>query len=186
MEERFEELSRVQTMEQARPSMSPRETRRGIEMVEVATGIPSLMMGITWRISPVASTSTASTNRSGFFATSPFNFHSWWPLWFSPFAMATGNTFVVKPSPRDPISQVKSPSLMDEAGIPPGVYNVVHGANEASNALLEHPNIKGVTFVGSTPVGRDIVYKKCGETGKRVIAQCGAKNFYGGDARTAM
>jgi malonate-semialdehyde dehydrogenase (acetylating)/methylmalonate-semialdehyde dehydrogenase len=99
------------------------------------------------------------------------------PLWFSPFALATGNTFVVKPSPRDPISQVKLAELMEEAGTPPGVYNVVHGADEVALNLLEHPGIKGVTFVGSTAVGRDIVYKKCGETGKRVIAQCGAKNF---------
>ena len=99
------------------------------------------------------------------------------PLWYAPFALATGNTFIVKPSPRDPISQVKLAELIDEAGIPPGVYNVIHGGAEVSSYLLEHPDIKGVTFVGSTQVGRDIVYRKCGETGKRVIAQCGAKNF---------
>jgi len=107
----------------------------------------------------------------------PFNFPFMVPLWFTPFALATGNTFVVKPSPRDPISQVKLCELMEEAGIPAGVYNIVHGGAEASNALLESPDIKGVTFVGSTPVGRDVVYRKCGETGKRVIAQCGAKNY---------
>ena len=98
------------------------------------------------------------------------------PLWFLPYAVATGNTFIVKPSPSDPISQVRLHELMDEAGFPPGVVNVIHGGAEVASMLLEHPDIEGVTFVGSTKVGRHI-YKKCGETGKRVIAQCGAKNF---------
>ena len=98
------------------------------------------------------------------------------PLWFSPFAMATGNTFVVKPSPRDPISQVKLAELVDEAGFPAGVYNVVHGGAEAANIMMEHPDIKGMTFVGTTSIGKE-VYKKCGETGKRAIVQVSAKNF---------
>jgi len=179
MEEHFEELSRIQTMEHGKVIDESRgETRRGIEMVEVATGIPSLMMG--YNLEDVASgiDEYLIYQPLGVFChIAPFNFPFMVPLWFSPFALATGNTFVVKPSPRDPISQVKVAELLEEAGIPPGVYNVVNGANEATNALLEHPDIKGVTFVGSTPVGRDIVYRKCGETGKRVIAQCGAKNF---------
>jgi malonate-semialdehyde dehydrogenase (acetylating)/methylmalonate-semialdehyde dehydrogenase len=179
MEENFEELSRIQTMEHGKTIDESRgETRRGIEMVEVATGVPSLMMGYNLEDIATGIDEYLIYQPVGVFChLAPFNFPFMVPLWFSPFALATGNAFVVKPSPRDPISQVKLAELMEEAGIPPGVYNVVHGADEVALNLLEHPGIKGVTFVGSTAVGRDIVYKKCGETGKRVIAQCGAKNF---------
>lgn len=179
MEERFEELSRVQTMEHGKTIDESRgETRRGIEMVEVATGIPSLMMGYNLEDVAGGIDEYVVYQPLGVFChIAPFNFPFMVPLWFSPFALATGNTFVVKPSPRDPISQVKVAELIEEAGIPPGVYNVVHGAEEVVMGMLEHPDVKGVTFVGSTAVGRDIVYRKCGETGKRVIAQCGAKNF---------
>ena len=179
MEERFEELSRIQTMEHGKTIDESRgETRRGIEMVEVATGIPSLMMGYNLEDVAGGIDEYVVYQPLGVFChIAPFNFPFMVPLWFSPFALATGNTFVVKPSPRDPISQVKVAELIEEAGIPLGVYNVVHGAEEVVMGMLEHPDVKGVTFVGSTAVGRDIVYKKCGETGKRVIAQCGAKNF---------
>ncbi|MBN1655394.1 MAG: CoA-acylating methylmalonate-semialdehyde dehydrogenase [Deltaproteobacteria bacterium] len=179
LEENFEQLSRIQTMEHGKTIDESRgETRRGIEMVETAAGIPSLMMG--YNLEDIASgiDEYVVYQPLGVFChIAPFNFPFMVPLWFSPFALATGNTFVVKPSPRDPISQFKLAELMDEAGIPPGVYNVINGGNEVSQRLLEHPDIKGVTFVGSTPVGRDVIYRKCGETGKRVIAQCGAKNF---------
>jgi len=178
LEENFEQLSRVQTMEHGKTIDESRgETRRGIEMVEVATGIPSLMMG--HHLEDIASgiDEYVIYQPLGVFGhIAPFNFPFMVPLWFSPFALATGNTFILKPSPRDPISQVKLTELLDEAGIPPGVYNLVHGAADVASVLLEHPDIKGMTFVGSTKVGRE-VYRKCGETGKRVIAQCGAKNF---------
>jgi malonate-semialdehyde dehydrogenase (acetylating)/methylmalonate-semialdehyde dehydrogenase len=179
LEENFEQLSRIQTMEHGKTIDESRgETRRGIEMVEVATGIPSLMMGYNLEDIATGIDEYVIYQPLGVFChIAPFNFPFMVPLWFSPFALATGNTFVVKPSPRDPVSQVKLAELIEEAGVPPGVYNVVHGGNEVALNLLEHPGIKGVTFVGSTPVGRDIVYRKCGETGKRVIAQCGAKNF---------
>lgn len=179
LEENFEELSRVQTMEHGKTIDESRgETRRGIEMVEVATGIPSLMMGSNLEDIASGIDEYLIYQPLGVFChIAPFNFPFMVPLWFSPFALATGNTFVVKPSPRTPISQSKLAELLDEAGVPPGVYNVVHGGAEASDRLLGHPDVKGVTFVGSTAVGRDIVYRKCGETGKRVIAQCGAKNF---------
>ena len=179
LEENFEELSRVQTMEHGKTIDESRgETRRGIEMVEVATGIPSLMMGSNLEDIASGIDEYLIYQPLGVFChIAPFNFPFMVPLWFSPFALATGNTFVVKPSPRTPISQSRLAELLDEAGVPPGVYNVVHGGAEASDRLLGHPDVKGVTFVGSTPVGRDIVYRKCGETGKRVIAQCGAKNF---------
>jgi malonate-semialdehyde dehydrogenase (acetylating)/methylmalonate-semialdehyde dehydrogenase len=99
------------------------------------------------------------------------------PLWFAPYAVATGNCIVLKPSSEDPISQAKVVELADEAGIPPGVWNVVHGGRDVVSAMLDNADIKGVCFVGSTPVGKDVIYRRCGETGKRVIAQAGAKNF---------
>ena len=179
LEENFEELSRVQTQEHGKTIDESRgETRRGIEMVEVATGIPSLMMG--YNLEDIASgidEYVIYQPLGAFCNIAPFNFPFMVPLWFSPFALATGNTFVVKPSPRDPISQVKLAELIDEAGFPPGVYNVVHGGAEVASILLEHPDIKGVTFVGTTKIGKDIVYRKCGETGKRAIIQTSAKNF---------
>jgi malonate-semialdehyde dehydrogenase (acetylating)/methylmalonate-semialdehyde dehydrogenase len=91
--------------------------------------------------------------------------------------VATGNCVVIKPSPEVPLSQMKLAELVEEAGFPPGVWNVVNGNKTVVNAMLDNRDVVGVTFVGSTPVGRDVVYRRCGETGKRVIAQCGAKNF---------
>jgi len=178
MEENFEELSRIQTMEHGKTIDESRgETRRGIEMVEVATGIPSLMMGYNLEDIATGIDEYVIYQPLGVFChIAPFNFPLMVPLWFSPFALATGNTFVLKPSPRDPISQVKLAELVDEAGFPPGVYNVVHGGADAASVLLEHSDIKGVTFVGTTKVGKEI-YKKCGETGKRAIVQAAAKNF---------
>ena len=178
MEENFEHLSRVQTMEHGKTIDESRgETRRGIEMVEVATGIPSLMMGYSLEDIAAGIDEYVIYQPLGVFChIAPFNFPFMVPLWYSPFAMATGNTFIVKPSPRDPISQVKLAELIDEAGFPPGVYNLVHGGADAAGVLLEHPDIKGATFVGTSQIGRDI-YKKCGETGKRAIVQGAAKNF---------
>jgi len=178
LEENFEQLSRIQTMEHGKTIDESRgETRRGIEMVEVATGIPSLMMGYNLEDIAMGIDEYVIYQPLGVFChIAPFNFPFMVPLWFSPFALAAGNTFIVKPSPRDPISQVKLTELIDEAGFPPGVYNVVHGAADVASVLLAHASIKGVTFVGSTAVGRD-VYRKCGETGKRAIVQAAAKNF---------
>lgn len=179
LEEHFEELSRVQTIEHGKVIDESRgETRRGIEMVEVATGIPSLMMG--YNLEDIASgiDEYVIYQPLGVFGhIAPFNFPFMVPLWYSPFALATGNTFVVKPSPRDPISQVKLAELFDEADIPPGVYNLVNGGADAAMALLESPDIKGMTFVGTSSIGLDVVYKKCGETGKRCVVQGSAKNF---------
>jgi malonate-semialdehyde dehydrogenase (acetylating)/methylmalonate-semialdehyde dehydrogenase len=178
LEENFEELSTVQTKEHGKTIDESRgETRRGIENVEVAAGIPSLMMGES--LQDVASGIDEYIVREpqGVFACiPPFNFPFMVPLWFMPYALATGNTFVVKPSPNDPISQVKLHELLDEAGVPPGVVNVVHGGVEVANRLIDHPDVKGISFVGSTPVAR-LIYQRCGEKGKRVIAQGGAKNF---------
>jgi malonate-semialdehyde dehydrogenase (acetylating)/methylmalonate-semialdehyde dehydrogenase len=178
MEENFDELSSVQTTEHGKTIDESRgETRRGIEMVEVAAGIPSLMQGYNLEDIATEIDEYCIYQPLGVFGhIAPFNFPFMVPLWYLPFAIATGNTFIVKPSPRDPMSQVELFKLLDEAGVPPGVVNLVHGAADVANYLLEHADIKGMTFVGSTPVGK-IIYRKCGETGKRVIAQCGAKNF---------
>ncbi len=178
LEENFNEMSVVQTKEHGKTIDESRgETRRGIENVEVATGIPSLMMGESLQDIAVGIDEYIVREPLGVFACiPPFNFPFMVPLWFLPYALATGNTFIVKPSPSDPISQVKLHELLDEAGLPPGVANVVHGGVDVANMLLEHRDIRGISFVGSTPVAK-IIYRKCGETGKRVIAQGGAKNF---------
>jgi len=179
MEQRFEEISRIQTMEHGKTIDESRgETRRGIENVEVAAGIPSLMMG--YNLEDVAAGIDEYLIRQplGVFGIiGPFNFPFMVPLWFIPYALATGNCIIVKPSSEDPISQVKIAELAEEAGIPSGVYNVVNGGRTVVSGMLDNPDIKGVCFVGSTPVGHEVIYKRCGETGKRVIAQCGAKNF---------
>jgi malonate-semialdehyde dehydrogenase (acetylating)/methylmalonate-semialdehyde dehydrogenase len=179
MEEQFEELSRVQTMEHGKTIDESRgETRRGIENVEVATGVPSFMMG--YNLEDIASGIDEYLIRQplGVFGIiGPFNFPFMVPLWFIPYALAAGNCIVVKPSSEDPISQVKIAEMAEEAGIPDGVYNLVNGGRTVVSGMLDHPDIKGICFVGSTPVGHDVIYRKCGETGKRVIAQCGAKNF---------
>lgn len=178
LEENFEEISVTQTKEHGKTIDESRgETRRGIENVEMATGIPSLMMGESLQDIAVGIDEYIIREPLGVFACiPPFNFPFMVPLWFLPYALATGNTFIVKPSPNDPISQVKLHELLDEAGIPPGVANLVHGGADVAGMLMEHRDIKGITFVGSTKVAR-IIYRKCGETGKRVIAQGGAKNF---------
>jgi malonate-semialdehyde dehydrogenase (acetylating)/methylmalonate-semialdehyde dehydrogenase len=178
MEKHFERLSRVQTMEHGKTIDESRgETRRGIEMVEMGTGIPSLMMGYNLEDIATGIDESVIYQPLGVFGhLAPFNFPFMVPLWYSPFALATGNTFIVKPSPRDPISQVMLAELVEEADFPPGVYNVVHGGAEAAQILMEHPDIKGITFVGTTTVGKE-VYRRCGETCKRAIVQVSAKNF---------
>jgi len=179
LEENFEEVSRIQTQEHGKTIDESRgETRRGIENVEVACGIPTLMQG--YYSEDVASGIdewVIPTPLGVFGIIGPFNFPWMIPLWSAPYAVATGNCIVVKPSSEVPLSQDRLAELVEEAGFPPGVWNVVHGGRSVVSAMLDHPEIEGITFVGSTPTGRDVVYKRCGETGKRVIAQCGAKNF---------
>jgi len=179
MEEHFEELSRIQTMEHGKTIDESRgETRRGIENVEVAAGAPSLMMG--YNLEDIATGIDEYLIRQplGVFGIiGPYNFPFMVPLWFAPYAVATGNCIVLKPSSEVPISQVKIAELAEEAGFPPGVWNIVNGGRTVVSGMLDHPDVEGICFVGSTPVGRDVVYRRCGETGKRVIAQTGAKNF---------
>jgi malonate-semialdehyde dehydrogenase (acetylating)/methylmalonate-semialdehyde dehydrogenase len=179
LEENFEEVSRIQTQEHGKTIDESRgETRRGIENVEVACGIPTLMQGYySEDIATGIDEWVIPTPLGVFGIIGPFNFPFMIPLWSAPYAVATGNCIVIKPSSEVPNSQTRLAELVEEAGFPPGVWNVVHGGRTVVNGMLEHRGIAGITFVGSTPTGRDVIYRKCGETGKRVIAQCGAKNF---------
>ncbi len=179
LEENFEEVSRIQTQEHGKCIDESRgETRRGIENVEVACGIPTLMQGYySEDIAHGIDEWLIPTPLGVFGIIGPFNFPWMIPLWSAPYAVATGNCIVIKPSSEVPLSQMKLAELAEEAGFPPGVWNVVNGGRTVVNGMLDHPDIAGITFVGSTPTGRDVIYKRCGETGKRVIAQCGAKNF---------
>lgn len=179
LEENFEEVSRIQTMEHGKTIDESRgETRRGIENVEVACGIPTLMQGYySEDIASGIDEWVIPTPMGVFGIIGPFNFPFMIPLWSAPYAVATGNTVVIKPSSEVPFSQMRLAELADEAGFPPGVWNVVNGGRTVVEGMLDHRDIKGITFVGSTPTGRDVIYRRCGETGKRVIAQCGAKNF---------
>ena len=152
------------------------EIRRGIENVEHACGIPTLMMGET--LEDVARGVDCETVRQplGVFAgITPYNFPVMIPMWFWPYAVATGNTFVLKPSEQDPLTHQRIVELAVEAGLPSGVLNVVHGDATAADVILEHPDVSGVSFVGSSAVAR-LVYAKAGQTGKRVQALGGAKN----------
>ena len=149
---------------------------RGIEVVEFACGIPHLLKGE--HSENVGTGVDAYTLRQplGVCAgITPFNFPVMVPLWMFPIAIACGNTFVLKPSEKDPSASMKMAELFAEAGLPDGVFNVVHGDKEAVDAILDHPDIAAVSFVGSTPVAKHI-YDTCARNGKRVQALGGAKN----------
>jgi len=179
LEENFEEISRIQTQEHGKTIDESRgETRRGIENVEVACGIPSLMMGqYSEDIASGIDEYLVRMPLGVFGVIGPYNFPFMIPLWSIPYAIATGNCVVLKSSSEVPLSMVRLVELADEAGIPPGVLNLVNGGRDVVGAMLDHPGIEGITFVGSTPVAKDVIYKRCGETGKRVIAQGGAANL---------
>jgi malonate-semialdehyde dehydrogenase (acetylating)/methylmalonate-semialdehyde dehydrogenase len=152
------------------------EVRRAIQMVEVACGMPSLMMGDS--LNDVAAGIDCKTIRQpiGVCAgITPFNFPAMVPMWMHPFAIACGNTFVLKPSEKVPLTPTYAIQLLHEAGLPAGVMNLVHGAKPAVDALLSHPLVKAVSFVGSTPVAK-YIYATAAGAGKRVQALGGAKN----------
>jgi malonate-semialdehyde dehydrogenase (acetylating) / methylmalonate-semialdehyde dehydrogenase len=178
LEAHVEELARLVTTEHGKTLHESRgSVRRGIECVEVACGAPSLLMG--YGLENVSSGVDCQVMRQPIgvcAAISPFNFPAMVPLWFLPFAIASGNTFVLKPSERVPLSQQRIFELLDACDLPPGVVNLVHGGREVVEALCDHPGIRAVSFVGSTPVARR-VYQNASATGKRVQALGGAKNF---------
>src|ERR1035438_5423453 len=152
------------------------EVRRAIQMVEVACGMPSLMMGDS--LNDVAAGIDCKTIRQpiGVCAgITPFNFPAMVPMWMHPFAIACGNTFVLKPSEKVPLTPTYAIQLLHQAGLPAGVLNLVHGGKAAVDALLHHPLVKAVSFVGSTPVAK-YIYATAAAEGKRVQALGGAKN----------
>jgi len=178
LEENKEQLARLLTTEHGKVLPETRgEVQRGIENVEHACGIPTLMMGDT--VEEIASGIDCASWRQplGVFGIiTPYNFPVMIPLWFWPYAVATGNTVVLKPSEQDPLTHQRIVELAEEAGLPPGVLNVVHGARECVEAICDHPDVVGVSFVGSSQVA-EIVYRRATASGKRVQALGGAKNY---------
>ncbi len=178
LEENFESLARTVIREHGKTfEEACGDVRRGIDVVELACGIPSLLMG--QGLDNVAKGIDGSVLRQpvGVCAgITPFNFPAMVPMWMFPIAIACGNTFVLKPSPKVPLTAMRLAALFGEAGLPPGVLNVVHGGKEAVDALLRHPDVAAISFVGSTAVAQRIMeLGSC--TGKRVQAAGGAKNF---------
>ncbi len=178
MEDDLENIARTVTRENGKTIDDARgSVRRAIENVEVVTGIPSLMMGYNLEDGAGRNIDEEVIRQplGVFTAICPFNFPAMVPFWFLPYAVACGNTFVLKPSEQVPLTQQRIFSQIDKVGFPPGVINLVNGGREAVDCLLDHPDIVGVSFVGSTPVAK-YIYKRAAENGKRVQAQGGAKN----------
>jgi malonate-semialdehyde dehydrogenase (acetylating) / methylmalonate-semialdehyde dehydrogenase len=177
LEDELDELAKLVTRENGKHiDESIGELRRGLEVVELAAGMTTLMKGET--LDQVAAGVDVSLHRFPLGvvgAITPFNFPGMIPLWFAPLAIAAGNTFVLKPSQRTPLTANRIAELFAEAGFPDGVFNVVHGAQETVEALIDHELVRAISFVGSAPVARK-VYERAGLRGKRVQALAGAKN----------
>jgi malonate-semialdehyde dehydrogenase (acetylating) / methylmalonate-semialdehyde dehydrogenase len=177
MDEQFEDLSRTiveecgKTLDEARGEM-----RRAIENVEVACGIPMMMQGSNLEDIATGIDEIMIRQPLGVAAAiAPFNFPGMIPFWFMPYAIATGNTYIVKPSEKVPLTMQKVFHLIDQLNLPPGVLNLVNGGKEVVDAILDHPQIRAISFVGSTPIAR-YIYSRASANGKRVQCQGGAKN----------
>ena len=177
LETHFEDLACCITEENGKTLGEARgEIRRAIENVEVACGIPMMMQGDVLEDVAAGIDEMMVRQPVGVCATiCPFNFPGMIPFWFMPYALACGNTYVIKPSERTPLTMNRVMQLIEQAGFPKGVVNLVHGGADTVNAILDHPVIRGITFVGSTAVARH-VYSRAAANGKRVQAQGGAKN----------
>jgi malonate-semialdehyde dehydrogenase (acetylating)/methylmalonate-semialdehyde dehydrogenase len=175
--ERHEELARSVTTEMGKTLVDARaEVSRMIEMVEAATAVPTTMQGrILEDVSRNVDAETVRQPVGVCAAIVPFNFPAMVPFWFLPFAIACGNTFILKPSEQVPLTQQIAFEVLDGLELPPGVVNLVNGSREIVEGILEHPGIDAVSFVGSAPVAR-IVYEGAAKAGKRVQALGGAKN----------
>ncbi|HEV2582892.1 MAG TPA: aldehyde dehydrogenase family protein, partial [Ktedonobacteraceae bacterium] len=177
LEEHFDDIARLTTQECGKTLDEARgELQRGLENVEVATGIPSLMMG--YNVEDIARGIDEHMLRQPVgvvAAITPFNFPGMIPLWFLPYAIACGNCFILKPSEKVPMTMSRVFELVDQLGLPPGVLSLVNGAREAVEALLDHPDVRGISFVGSSPVAK-YIYRQASANGKRVQCQGGAKN----------
>jgi malonate-semialdehyde dehydrogenase (acetylating)/methylmalonate-semialdehyde dehydrogenase len=179
MEKHYDELLSICTQEHGKTlEESKGDVRRGIDNVETAAGMPSLMMGQALEQIATGIDCVSVRQPMGVFGIiAPYNFPSMVPFWFLPYAIATGNTVVVKPSEQVPLSQIRLFQLIhDELKLPKGLVNLVNGAKDVVNGILDHNDIAGVSFVGSTAIAKH-VYERCGATGKRAQALGGAKNF---------
>jgi malonate-semialdehyde dehydrogenase (acetylating)/methylmalonate-semialdehyde dehydrogenase len=177
LEQHFEDLAAIITRHHGKTLDEARgEVRRGIEVVDFACGAPTLLQGRTLRDVSAGVDQDLYRYPVGVCAgIPPFNFPVMIPLWMFPLAVVAGNTFVLKPSERTPLGGVRLAEIFLEAGFPEGVLNVVHGAREAVDALLAHPEVRAISFVGSEPVAR-YIYQTAAANGKRVQALGGAKN----------
>lgn len=177
LEEHKEELAKLITQENGKSvGEALGEVGRGIENVEFAAGAPTLMMGDS--LATIATDVEATNYRYPVGVVggiAPFNFPMMVPCWMFPMAIALGNSFILKPSEKTPILAARLAELLDEAGLPKGVFSIVNGAHDVVNSILDHPAVKAVSFVGSKPVG-EYVYKRGSENLKRVQALTGAKN----------
>ena len=177
LEQNFEELAALVTREHGKTLAEARaEVNRGIEVVEFACGIPSLIMGEM--LPNIAGDVDAEAVRHPVgvcVGITPYNFPFMVPLWMFPIALTCGNTFVLKPSEKVPLSAVRLGELLAEAGLPDGVFNIVHGDRECVDALLDHPKVAAISFVGSTPIAK-YIYERGTANGKRVQSAGGAKN----------
>src|SRR5277367_2617072 len=177
LEEHLEDFGRVITQENGKTFAEAKaEMRRAIENVEVACGFPMMMQGYNLEDVARGIDETMIRQPLGVVAAiTPFNFPGMIPFWFLPYAIACGNTFIVKPSERVPLTMRRVFELLEQTGLPKGVVNLVNGGKDVVNAMLDHPKVRAISFVGSTPVAR-YVYARAGEHGKRAQCQGGAKN----------
>ncbi|MEO1432287.1 MAG: CoA-acylating methylmalonate-semialdehyde dehydrogenase [Cyanobacteria bacterium J06633_8] len=177
LEENLEDIARTITVECGKTLAESRgEMRRAIENVEIACGIPMMMQGSNLEDIAKGIDEIMIRQPLGVCAAiCPFNFPGMIPFWFLPYALACGNTYIVKPSEKVPLTMQKIFTLLEQTGLPQGVVNLVNGTKETVDAILEHPEIKAVSFVGSTPVAK-YIYSWGAANGKRMQAQGGAKN----------
>jgi len=177
LEDHQEELAELLVQDHGKTLAEARgELRRGIENVEVACGIPSMMQsGTLANAAPEIDESAVRQPLGVFTAITPFNFPGMIPLWFLPYAVATGNAFILKPSEQDPLVPQRLVELIAETDLPDGIVQLINGGPDTVNGLLEHEGIAGASFVGSTPIAKH-VYETAAASGKRIQAQGGAKN----------
>ena len=173
----FDSLARLLSSEHGKTfADSKGDIQRGLEVVEFACGIPHLLKGeFTEQVGRGIDSWSVRQPLGVCAGITPFNFPAMVPMWMFPVSLACGNTFVLKPSERDPSPGSRIAELLTEAGLPPGVFNVVNGDKEAVDALLHHPDVAAVSFVGSTAIAQ-YIYATAAQTGKRVQALGGAKN----------
>ena len=177
LEDHIDDIARIITQENGKTLAEAKaEMRRGIENVEVACGIPMMMQG--YNLEDVARGIDEIMIRQPMgvvAAITPFNFPGMIPFWYLPYAIATGNTFILKPSERVPLTMRYVYELLEKTGLPKGVVSLINGGKAAVDALLDHPKVRAVSFVGSTPIAK-YVYSRAAANGKRAQCQGGAKN----------